>query len=1405
MHNKNNNDHSHLRAGFFSVTSSAMCCCLALLMVTATLAKSPSSGQYLPWQDDQGQNPAAPADYIIQLDSPGAAKAPRLAALYGPQKAGKPKPASALIERKLYLQQLRQQREQVLAASAQAFGHELPVKHEYKHLLNGFSVNLTAAEAQSMAAMPGVLSVAISRSYQLQLDAGPGLIGAPDIWNGVNNLPTRGEGIVIGIIDSGINWEHPFFADVAEDGYVFSNPRGSQLGLCSNPQVQCNNKLIGVYDFTTEGEQIGRDLNGHGSHVASIAAGNPLTRTLTINGLVPVTLEMAGVAQRANIISYKACKTPDDAPVGSPPKCQEQAMLDALDQALADGVDVFNFSIGGEVREDPWLYLRAPGLQDLTEVFLDLREAGLIGVVSAGNEGLNGSGTILTPANGPWSPAIGNISHGREQAKMLDNLSGGATAPPTNIVGVGVTAASANLPIVHAKDFGNALCGTGPAELGPSCGSNTGASNPFPPGTFNSQIVVCDNGVYGRVEKSRNVQLAGAAGMILANTDFEGEDIVPNQHCLPAMHIGDTAGDELRGWLDTGSNHRGRIGATEIIDAPFFAGVLAGSSSVGPNPEIPGVLKPNLVAPGSFILGATFDQDQFPFRFLSGTSMAAPHITGAFALLKSANPDWSNNQILSALETTSIWPLPGSSTPAGISADQRGAGVPVLADAVRAGLYLDVSGQDFRAADPATGGNPANLNLPGIQLRGCEDSCQTTRRLTDMQAGGQWSFSTDQPFLQVTPSNVNLGAGQSVVLTVTANLINPDLVGSPQSGRIIMTSNDAQGGPLTQTLPVSAQFIGGDLPDLWQLQTAGGRDRTTLNLSGLVPLSPATWQTSRLELPTRISANLAQDPTDQDPFDNDTGARTDIINVPAGTSVLRAVTLSSSAVDVDLYMGLDMNGNGRAEPEEQRCASITFTDLENCLIQDPQSGNWWIRLQVFTGSGAATDQVDADYALLDPAPSPVQENLFVRAPGITQRNEVFPITLAWDVADLRAAQTAWGFVGVGSSPDSANNIGLIPVEITRSSLSQQQPTPLFDGRERKLTLAAGAEHDRVFIDVTENVRSLEVFLQGVESELQVVRVPFAQAFSGQPDVLPAPEVRVFSISVDPDSNQLNFTVPADALDAGRWYLIPRNNSGQSRTITLRADLDHAENTEFRARETAYTRDGDIRQGVDFGRVGTAYGLLWYTFDEQGQPIFYNFSGPVGSEGRSNFHGALGTATSDGNLQQRQSIGYAGVTFLSADSFILSYDLLGRSGSELMLAIAPTTCPQANGSPFNVHGVWDILPGARGGVSMLANASSQGYIRYFFDANGQARWVSGFAGGNIVGNPGGEIFQAQGFCPDCAPVATSRTAIGTYAHSFAAGLQSAEHSISFDLQPPLSGAINQTEPLVRLSDPITCQN
>jgi hypothetical protein len=123
-----------------------------------------------------------------------------------------------------------------------------------------------------------------------------------------------------------------------------------------------------------------------------------------------------------------------------------------------------------------------------------MRTQGFASVTSAGNGG-PAAGSISSPANAPWAMAVGNITHGRAQAKQLELLIGGATPPPTGIVGVGASNGTLlREPIVQAKDFGNALCGSGPAELGANCGDNTGASNPFPPGTFNGEIVVLTAG-----------------------------------------------------------------------------------------------------------------------------------------------------------------------------------------------------------------------------------------------------------------------------------------------------------------------------------------------------------------------------------------------------------------------------------------------------------------------------------------------------------------------------------------------------------------------------------------------------------------------------------------------------------------------------------------------------------------------------------------------------------------------------------------------------------------------------------------------------------------------------------------------------------------------------------------------
>ena len=168
------------------------------------------------------------------------------------------------------------------------------------------------------------------------------------------------------------------------------------------------------------------------------------------------------------------------------------------------------------------------------------------------------AGTIGSPANAPWIIAVGNATHDRVFASAVENLSGGNTAPPSALIGASKTGGIGVRKIVHARDYGNALCGIGAPESGPDCASNTGASNPFAPGTFkNGEIVVCDRGVYGRVEKGKNLKLAGAGGYILANTEECGEAVVADDHCLPATHLGLSDSNKLRTWLESGSNHQG--------------------------------------------------------------------------------------------------------------------------------------------------------------------------------------------------------------------------------------------------------------------------------------------------------------------------------------------------------------------------------------------------------------------------------------------------------------------------------------------------------------------------------------------------------------------------------------------------------------------------------------------------------------------------------------------------------------------------------------------------------------------------------------------------------------------------------------------------------------------------------
>jgi len=529
-----------------------------------------------------------------------------------------------------YLAQLDAGRNRVIDLASRAIARPLVPTQVYTHAANGMALELTHAEADKIAALAGVASVRRERILHVHTDAGPQWIGADGLWSGQAGPTTKGEGVVIGVIDTGINPTHPSFAATGADGFTHTNPGAGYLGLCASGQAACNGKLIGIYDYSNEGSN-GIDVAGHGSHVSAIAAGNAISASL--HGMTAnLTRNVSGVAPHANLIMYKACNAkPIDASQGDG-TCAESWLVKAIDQAIVDKVDVINYSIGGDTV-DPYTLL-ADRSSD-AYAFFQARAAGIVIAVAAGNEG-PGANTLSEPSNAPWVIGVANASHNRRLTNTLTGTTGtGAGSSFNDLVGQGFTAGYGPAAVVYAGDHGNALCGKGTSVPSPPDGS----SNPWPAGTFHGEIVICDRGTYGRVEKGFNLMVAGAGGMILANAASDGESTVSDDHYLPAVHLGYQEGQVIKDWAHSYAPLRSSIsGVSAQLDAAF-GDVLEASSSRGPYGFSGGVLKPDLTAPGTNILSASNTGNGL--ALMTGTSMASPHVAGSAALVLAAHHGWT--------------------------------------------------------------------------------------------------------------------------------------------------------------------------------------------------------------------------------------------------------------------------------------------------------------------------------------------------------------------------------------------------------------------------------------------------------------------------------------------------------------------------------------------------------------------------------------------------------------------------------------------------------------------------------------------------------------------------------------------------------------------------------------------
>ncbi|XP_006358147.1 subtilisin-like protease SBT1.2 [Solanum tuberosum] len=488
------------------------------------------------------------------------------------------------------------------------------VIYSYRNVFNGFAARLSPDEVKGLETKDGFISIRPQRVLRVQTTHSPSFLGLHQnlgFWNTSN----YGEGVIIGLLDTGIYPEHPSFDDEG-----MPPPPAKWKGKCEFNFTACNNKLIGARDFLSVEDGTPLDENGHGTHTSSTAAGN-FVDGANVFGNANGTA--AGIAPRAHLAMYKVCN-----PSGL---CSESDMLAAMDAAIEDGVDVISISIGG-ISTPFWDDNIALG------AFSSMAK-GIFVSCSAGNGGPDNA-TLSNEA--PWILTVGASTIDR-QIKATVALGNGveydgeSTSQPNDFP---PTLLPIVYPALNSTYFGAFVCS--PESLT----------------NVEGKLVLCGVGGATAIAKGQPVKDAGAAGMILMNGDIEGYTIPAHDYVLPATRISYADAQDLIAYINSTSTPMASILFKGTVIGNKHAPSVAFFSSRGPSRTSPGILKPDIIGPGFNILAAwptsieNNTHTNLTFNMISGTSMACPHLAGVAALLKSAHPDWSPAAIKSAIMTT---------------------------------------------------------------------------------------------------------------------------------------------------------------------------------------------------------------------------------------------------------------------------------------------------------------------------------------------------------------------------------------------------------------------------------------------------------------------------------------------------------------------------------------------------------------------------------------------------------------------------------------------------------------------------------------------------------------------------------------------------------------------------------
>ena len=755
------------------------------------------------------------------------------------------------------------------------------VLYRYTTAVNGFAATLTGEQVRQLRAAPGVLRVERSTTQHIDrtraaaalgssLDM-PGLTGLRDAWARHGGPSRAGQGVVVGVVDSGIWPENPSFSGLADRTPVTAKGLRGFHGGCEAAEEwdadQCTDKIVSarwfVNGFGARNVAVAdylspRDGTGHGSHVTSTAAGDHAVR-VQVDGQRFGTI--SGIAPAARVAVYKACWiAPDPADDG----CTTADTVAAVDRAVADGVDVLNYSVSGSrIRDD-----------SVERAFLGAASAGVFVAASAGNGGRAGSVAHVSP----WVTTVAASTH--------HDFSGVVRlGDETTFVGAMV----ATRPV---RPTGLVLGGAIPGERASVTAARQCSTGALDAGKAQGRIVVCDRGGGARVDKSASVARAGGVGMVLANTRTQRLDA--DVHALPTVHLDAREAAAVKTYVRRAG---GQATASLVPRGHGTRRVpaLAGFSARGPAEASGGdVLKPDLTAPGDSVLGAVAPPSDSgrSWDLVSGTSTSVPHVAGLAAFLAGVRPGWSPARVKSALMTTAT--------------DLVGRGAPLVTGAghvdptrlLDPGLVFDTGPEAWQRV--AAGGPARQVNAASVAVGSLDGPTTVTRRITNVGSRRESYSARVQGMpgvdVQAFPATVRLAPGQSRTVRLRIIARPSAKVDHDVTGWLVW-----RGDRHRVRLPVSVRPTVVTAPaevdgtaDRGRVVVRGrsGNGRTVkLRSSGLVPArtTPVEVAPGRFD-PRRPRA------------DADTELRR--VRVPAGTDVAR-FAVAVPAGNLDMYVFRD--------------------------------------------------------------------------------------------------------------------------------------------------------------------------------------------------------------------------------------------------------------------------------------------------------------------------------------------------------------------------------------------------------------------------------------------------------------------------------------------------------------------